>query len=215
MSQQNIDVVKVPEEWIVSGGKGVTVAVIDSDVCNNANYNVIKKYRMHNNGIGKTSHCDSVCNIISKVAPFCKIIVSQAINGKTGTYNCLTKAIDNILEEDVDIVNFSLSSKEDKDIIRSRVFKLSEKSIVIASMANNGSKSFPAEYDCVVSVSSFKKSDISADIYCDDSFIFGNDKIKKTGNSMSTAFVSGIFALAKSYNKDYTKDDIIKQLLGK
>jgi hypothetical protein len=32
---------------------------------------------------------------------------------------------------------------------------------------------------------------------------------------MSTAFVSGIFALAKSYNKDYTKDDIIKQLLGK
>ena len=38
---------------------------------------------------------------------------------------------------------------------------------------------------------------------------------EKTGNSMSTAFVSGIFALAKSYNKGFTKEDIIKQLLGK
>jgi hypothetical protein len=45
--------------------------------------------------------------------------------------------------------------------------------------------------------------------------MFGNDNIKKTGNSMSTAFVSGIFALAKSYNKDFTKEDVIKQLLGK
>jgi subtilisin family serine protease len=215
MSQQRFDVVKVPEEWILSGGKGITIGVIDSDICVDTCDNVVKKYRINNNGISKTSHCDSVCNIISKVAPFCKIIVSQAINGKVGTYDCLTRAIDNILNDDVDIVNFSLSSKEDKDIIRTRIEKLSEKSIIIASMANNGSKSFPAEYDCVVSVSSFKKSDINADIYCNDSFIFGNNKTKKTGNSMSTAFVSGIFALAKSYNKNYTKDDIIKQLLGK
>lgn len=212
--QYRIKTIKIPDEWIISGGRGITVAVVDSYIGNVNIPNIVKKY-VKTNGVYRGAHCSSVCEIISKVAPHCKIIISQAMNEKTGNYFGLTNAIDNLKEDSFDIINFSLSTKEDKYEIKKRIDELSKRSIVIASMANDGSKSYPAEYADVLSVSSFKKSNIDADIYCDDSFIFGNEGIKKTGNSMSTAFISGIFALAKSFNHNFTKEDIIKQLLGK
>lgn len=215
MHHHQIKTIKVPDEWVISGGRGVTVAIVDSDIGNFKSPNIIKKYSLSNNGIYRNSHCSAVCEIITKVAPYCKIIVSQALNNKVGDYAGLIRAIDNIKNDDFDIVNFSLSTKEDKQDIKDKINLLSKKAVLVAAMANDYSNSYPAMYDNVVSVSSFKKSNIDADIYCDDSFMFGDDNIKKTGNSMSTAFVSGIFALAKSYNKDFTKEDIVKQLLGK
>lgn len=216
MQQNQIKTIKIPEEWVLSGGRGVTVAVIDSNIISNVGeLNIVKKYSISNTGVYSGLHCLSVCEIISKVAPYCNIIVSQAMNEKSGDYAGLIRAIDNIKNDNIDIVNFSLSSREDKQQIKERIDKLSDRAIVVAAMANDGNNSYPAMYKNVVSVSSFKRSNIDADIYCDDSFVFGNFGTRKTGNSMSTAFVSGIFALAKSYNKDFTKEDIIKQLLGK
>lgn len=214
---QQLKMIKIPEEWILSGGKNVTVAVIDSyiNLCDDNNLNIIKKYFLTNCGVHDGLHCLSVCEIIHNIAPLCKIITSQALNKKTGDYSGLIRAIDNIKYDDIDIVNFSLSTSSNKDDIRKRIDELSKRSIIIASMANNGDISYPAMYDNVLSVSSFKKTNIDADIYCGDNFSFGNNSIRKTGNSMSTAFVSGIFALAKSYNKDFTKEDIVKQLLEK
>ena len=214
---QQLKTIKIPDEWILSGGKDVTVAVIDSyiNLFNDNNLNIIKKYFLTNCGVHDGLHCLSVCEIIHNIAPHCKIIVSQALNGKTGDYSGLIRAIDSVKDDDIDVVNFSLSTSSDRVDIKKRIDELSKKSIIIASMANNGDVSYPAMYDNVLSVSSFKRTNINADIYCSDSFSFGNNNIRKTGNSMSTAFVSGIFALAKSYNKDFTKEDIVKQLLGK
>ena len=213
MKSNQIKTIKVPDEWVLCGGSGVTVAVVDSYVSDECP-NVIKKYS-RTNGLYKGTHCLSVCEIISKVAPHCNIIASQAINEKTGSHYGLINAIDCLNDDTFDIVNFSLSTKDDKLDIKKRIDRLTHRAIVVAAVANDGSCSYPALYDNVVSVSSFKRSTFDADIYCDDSFIFGNDSIKNTGNSMSTAFVSGIFALAKSFNKNYTKEDIIKRLLEK
>lgn len=211
-----IKMIKVPDKWVISGGKGVNVAVIDSQIDENSNVykKIYKSYYLSNNGIYHKSHCTSVCSIISNVAPFCNIIVSQALFGKRGDYSGLEIAINNIMKEDVDIINFSLSTREDKSWLRDKISFLSKKSIIVASMANDGSTSYPAMYDNVVSVSSIKKSNILADIYCDDNFFFDGIESKNTGNSMSTAFISGIFALAKSFNKNMTKEDIINELLG-
>lgn len=215
MKSSQIKTIKVPDEWIMCGGRGVTVAVVDSNINVNSCRNVVKKYSTSNCGVFNGLHCLSVCEIISKVAPYCEIIVSQAMNDRIGDYAGLIRAIDNIKEDNFDIVNFSLSTREDKKNIHDRIDKISEKAVIVAAMANDGSVSYPAMYDNVVSVSSFKRSNIDADIYCDDKFLFGNNYIRKTGNSMSTAFVSGVFALAKSYNKNFSRDDIIKQLLEK
>lgn len=214
MQQRRINTIKIPDEWVLTMGRGVTVAVIDSHITE-MNDNIKKYYTVSNNGLFDSSHCWSVCEIISKVSPLSNIIVSQAIFGKRGTNEGLLKAIKNIKDDDVDVINFSLSTKDDDDKIRSCIYELSKKSLIVASMANNGSVSYPAEYDFVTSVSSYKNSNIDADLYCSDKFNFVNNIYNKTGNSMSTAFISGIFALAKSYNKNITKDEIIKQLLGK
>lgn len=207
--------VVIPDDWVVSGGRGVTVAVIDSHVDVYDIKNIEKYYTSSNVGTYGTSHCDAVCKIISRVAPFCRIIVSQALFGKTGNHESFLRAIKNIYNEDIDVVNFSLSTSEDKGDIRSLVYDLSKRALIVAAIANNGTISYPAEYDFVTSVSSYKRDNGKSDICCEDSFIFGNESSKKTGNSMSSAFVSGIFALAKSYNKDITKEDIITQLLGR
>ena len=211
--QHQIKQIAVPDEWVISGGRGVTVAVVDSHF-NRNNHRIKKYYTISNGGVYGDSHCSAVCDIISSVAPFCDIIISQAMVNKTGTCDSLLRAVSNIKDEDFDVINFSLSTSDDNADIRSLIHKISQRALVVAAMANNGSISYPAQYDFSTSVSSYKRDWINADIYCDDSFIVGN-KTKKSGNSMSTAFVSGIFALAKSYDKNITKEEIIKQLLGR
>ena len=62
-----------------------------------------------------------MCDIISKVAPYCKIIVSQALNNRVGDYAGLIRAIDNVKNDEFDIVNFSLSTKENKQIVKDKI----------------------------------------------------------------------------------------------
>ena len=104
MHHHQIKTIKVPDEWVISGGRGVAVAIVDSDIGNFKSPNIIKKYSLSNNGIYRNSHCSAVCEIITKVAPYCKIIVSQALNNKVGDYAGLIRAIDNIKNPNI-VVN--------------------------------------------------------------------------------------------------------------
>ena len=207
-------IAKIPEEWILSRGSGITVAVVDSHILESSKVfknNVIKYYKENNFTTYGFEHCTSVCSIISKVAPLCKIIVSQALIDRRGTCEGLYRALEKIREDSFDVLNISLSYDNDNVKINSLIKEFCYKSCIIASVPNTGSDSFPACLDNVVSVSAMKHPDYNADIYCEDNFC--DTEIKKTGNSMSTAFVSGLFALAKSYDKTITKESFINQLL--
>ena len=145
---QQIKTIKIPDEWVISGGRGVTVDVIDSHITPIKD-KIKKYYTVSNSGVFDSSHGCSVCDIILNVAPLCNIIASQAIFGKTGSSDSLLAAIKNIMNDDVDVVNFSLSTMKDKDNIRSCLYNLSKRALIVAAMANNGSISYPAQYDFV------------------------------------------------------------------
>ena len=211
---RQLDIIKIPEEWVIAGGKGVKVLIIDGHI--NTSSELYKKrvsfYKELNKGnCYTTGHCDSVCKVIAETAKFADIGVYQILRNKRTDVFGLQKAFKDIIDMDFDVINLSMSTVKDVHNIKEQVDVLSKKSIIVASMSNNNTISFPAKYDNVISVSSFSNNYQDADVYCEDKIGIVN----KTGNSIATAFISGICALAKSYDKGINKDSFLKQLLQK
>jgi hypothetical protein len=212
---QQLEMFKVPEEWIISQGKDITVGIVDGhiDTRSEVYKNVLKYYTTERDRFYGYEHCNTICELIMNFAPKCKLIVSQAVTDSNGNVGNLELAIKNIIKEKVDVINISLSTSINNEEMKNMITNVvSSGVIIVSSIANNGTNSYPAMYDGVLSVSSLKNHSYTADIYCDDSIYKG---IKKTGNSMSTAFVSSLCALAKSYDRDITKETFLKRLLEK
>lgn len=211
---QQLDIIKIPEEWVLSAGRGVNVFVLDGHIDTESSVykDKVFYYKMLNSGnFYSTCHCDSVCKIISDVAPFAKIGVYQVLKNKKTDIFGFNIALDEICNQDFDVLNISMSSVKNEDYIYRKIENISKKSIIVASLSNRDMESYPAKYDNVISVSSFTNNYQDADIYCSDRI----EAIKSRGNSMSTAFISGICALAKSYDKSIDKERFLKLLLQK
>lgn len=214
MKCSEINILEVPEKWTLTSGKDTVVVVIDSHINQKSKvFNSVISYEtLHTDrGIG-TSHCTSVCNIISAVAPLSKIVVIQALIETTGTIFGLERALEKACLYDFDVLNLSVSSSQTSPGIESLIKKISSKSIVVCSVPNNGRPYFPSKYPEVLSVSSFNNGSFNANLYADDRIAVSDSKIKKTGNSMATALVSGICLLSRSYDKTILKEDFIRQL---
>lgn len=217
MQVPKVDVVSVPDEWILSGGNGTRAVVIDSHIDKNSKvFDKVVSYEMlHRQRNSGTSHCTSICSIISKVSPASEIVIIQALIEKTGTLFGLERALEMALDYDFDVMNLSISSVNTTSRIKSLIEEISKKSIIVCSVPNNGKPSYPNGYNEVISVSSMDNNDYDADLYAEDKFMFNDSDIKKSGNSMSTAFVTGVCLLARSFDKNMLKEDVIKRLLGK
>lgn len=217
MRVPKVDIVKVPEEWVLSGGNGTRVVVIDSHIDKDSSvFNKVVSYEMlHRQRNSGTSHCTSICSIISKVSPMSEIVVIQALLEKTGTLFGLERALDMARGYEFDVLNLSVSSAKSTDRIKSLISDISKKSIVVCSVPNDGKTSYPNGYEEVISVSSLDNRGYDADMYAEDKFMFSDPDIKKSGNSMSTAFVTGVCLLARSFDRTMLKEDVLKRLLGK
>jgi len=135
---------------------------------------------------------------------------NEIVNGKINNHvntkaNCnsftLAKALLFALQADVDIINLSLSGPDDP-LIERIIVKLIEKGIiVIAAEHTNTALNFPAKLPQVISSSSIGKISKDADIQAP-----GEEQLSTapnnlydfyTGNSIATAYVSGVTALLK------------------
>lgn len=209
-----MDMIKIPYEWLETGGEGSTVAVIDGHInTSSAAYSSVSVYRKYNQEkIYDTSHCTHICEIINSVAPLAKIIVYQAMCGNVGTILGIKIALKDIMKEKFDVLNLSMSSICDDSEFEYLMKEISSRAIVVASISNNNKiKSFPSSYPSVISVASIDNHSKGADLYTNDLFYINGEQ-KKSGNSMSTALISGICSLAKSFDKKINKELFLRQL---
>lgn len=211
-------------------GDNIKIAVIDSGISKNhkdLSDNIIGGKDFINgldSTVDKYGHGTQVAGIIAAednsigvlgVAPQAKIYSLVVLNeeGK-GKIEDVCQAIKWCIENKMDIINISFSTKKDSDDLRNIIDKAVNKGILVIACYNNNdqSRSFPAEYNNVIGV---KSSDDKSIAYKDGVCYAPGTNILTTskeggyeyinGNSMATAYISGLAGLVK---QDYLNKDI-------
>lgn len=201
-------------------GEGVKVAILDSGLYPHEDFRN-KKIEKHNflsdiQNDDKFGHGTEITGIISKLVPKANLYVLRISNdvGKSNI-KTLNKAFEWCLNNNIDVINLSFSTKTDTSELRSYINKITTNGIIIiCSYDNKDVRSFPAEYDNVIGVKAHNKKSIS--IRDNIVFALGNE-IKTTsnkglykyvsGNSYATAYVTGIVSKIINQHK-YEKTSI-------
>lgn len=172
-----------------------------------------------NNGVG-----------VSGVNWYSTILPIQALSDEgTGDSYTVANAIYYAAEQGADVISLSLGTSADDPYLREAVqYAISRGAVIVAASGNDGCDCvvYPARYPEVISVgssnsagarSSFSSYGAQLDILApgesmtSTSWNSGNGSsayATGSGTSYATPFISGIFALARSYQPDATWDEI-------
>lgn len=199
------------------------VGVIDSSICNldviskNIKEHIILTQDHKNNK--ELQHADYVCNTIIKENSDVNIVLISIIdNQNKSTISLLIKALDILLNKNVDIVNISLGieSTEKSDLVN-KLYRLcanfrKRKIPIIASYSNLHINTYPAAFDNVIGIDSTSNNIPSYNLCTIDrcnmnikfnidtiEFFIGSKKFQR-GNSFITAIISGLCSNYKIKN---------------
>ena len=134
------------------------IAIVDSGIDKELHSNKVIQHLdfiKENNG-EKNIHGNLCCSALLSINPDVEIYDIKILN----RYNCcsintLLEALEYIEKTDIDIINLSLASNTvgSPDEYIKLISRLSANGkIIIASLANNGTKSYPASLECVIGV---------------------------------------------------------------
>ena len=152
-------------------------------------------------------------NSIIGVAPSSKLLYAKVVNDKGQcSFNSVVAAVLWAIVKNVDIITIALGTDYDYSVLHDAIRKARKNNIcIIAASGKKNTVQFPSEYNEVFSVDSFK--DKKNDIVGRNGFYttyLDNKYIKITGNSMLTAYYSGIAALLiEKYKKTIPKHEIV------
>ena len=149
-------------------------------------------------------------NSVIGVAPNSKLLYAKVVNDKGQcSFNSVVAAVLWAIVKNVDIITIALGTEYDYSVLHDTIRKARKNNIcIIVSSGRKNSVQYPSEYDEVFSVSSFKnKNNKVGGFY---TTYLNNKYIKITGNSMLTAYYSGIAALLiEKYKKTIPKHEIV------
>lgn len=196
-------------------GKGINIAILDSGVDITHQYLLGKvveaKSFIDNNPIDLYGHGTAVSGImLSKNIGLCKgcRLYSYKItnSGNVNVIN-IVKAFNYIINntiDDIDIIILPFSTNENNIHIKNMIDYLYSKGKVIISSKKNNSdiKSYPADYDNVISVGNVN-CDISIKNYNIPTTATNNRFVMVEGNSYLTAIASSIAVLIISLYRKY------------
>lgn len=215
-------IIEIPFNWIYTQGVNSTVAVLDThcDISHKHLAKNVKKYSVNakQRDYGQ-EHATHVSGTIVNVAPLCNLNIYQVLFvSDIGTAECIADSIDCAIGDNVDVINLSLALMEDFSCVRESIKRAYDNNIiVVGAVSNDGLTEYPAKYKEVLSVTAFEDNH-KADIYTEETIMAalpGNIYGELTGHSMATAYVSGICALAKSYDKRFNKELLLSCLKRK
>lgn len=226
--------VNTEEAWLYSQGENVKVAVIDTgwqphkdlqpnfhsgydatggnDFIDHGNY-----HGLHVAGIIAADCGDGVG--VKGVAPKSKLIPIKALDNEgNGSYEFIEKALQIVLDLDVDIVNMSLGSSFSPSgtQVHSLIQKIAEQGkIIVCASGNDGLEvNYPAKYDEVIAVAAtqndgslakFSSRGPELDLAAPGVKIYStwgdNAYINLDGTSMAAPCISGMIALIISWYK--------------
>ncbi len=201
-----------------NNGENISIGVIDAatdDISSIQELNIknainlCDNYDSENHGIHVTGIINSNSkNIFSKQGFAYKsdiYYVGIAINNLLGI-GTIIKALKQLPK--VDVINMSFAFEYENEEIKDILFEKYNDGTILCCAYNEQLK-YPWSYDCCIAV--------GKDVLTRNDFVSVVDKNKydrKTGTSMQTAFVSSIAAMAKSHNRNITKKQFLKQVIG-
>ncbi|MEG2786803.1 MAG: S8 family peptidase [Romboutsia sp.] len=172
VSSYGAKMIKADKLWSKSsGGKDVTVAIIDTGC--DVNHSALKDNIFHTRNFTKDNnsnkdlvndyvgHGTHVAGIVLSVAPSCNLMILKALdrNGE-GEYKWIINALNYAINQNVDIVSMSLGGYLDDENLHKSIRKAVNNNILVVCAAGNDGDnsgltnefSYPASYSEVISV---------------------------------------------------------------
>lgn len=208
MTNLNNQLSRIPVEWRMTQGDNTFLGIIDTNI-DDREYIINKRLFGYNDN---KKHSESVLGIIldkSIKGLANKTKVNYAgIAMDSSTYDNFVDALEWISKFELDVLNLSLAYKDDYVRIKALLQEISKRTLVICAYSD--SLKYPHSYDFTVAVGN--KANQVADIVISD--VLGRRDEQFRGSSMSCAFVSSIACLAKSHDKNISKDEFINRING-
>ncbi|MEG0180897.1 MAG: S8 family peptidase [Peptostreptococcaceae bacterium] len=172
VSSYGAKMIKADKLWSKSsGGKDVTVAIIDTGC--DVNHSALKDNIFHTRNFTKDNnsnkdlvndyvgHGTHVAGIVLSVAPSCNLMILKALdrNGE-GEYKWIINALNYAINQKVDVVSMSLGGYLDDENLHKSIRKAVNNNILVVCAAGNDGDnsgltnefSYPASYSEVISV---------------------------------------------------------------
>lgn len=229
-------------------GNGVKVAILDTgvsathpDLHVTAGYNFIDNNTDFDDDNGHGSHVAGIIAAGQKdqgmigVAPDVDLYVGKTMDEHgQGYYSSLIKGIEWAIDEDVDIINFSIGGDRYSSQLRRAIEVAADHDIVLVGAAGNkgieanatSTVEYPAKFTEVIAVAATDSNDLRApfsgygpevDVAAPGVNIksthMGTSYAQKSGTSMAAPFVTGMVAIMKEASPSKSAIEIKEQLL--
>ncbi len=205
-------------------GKGIKIAMIDSYL--STDYVKVTKMvsfiKDETIIVDKISHATISAQILKRdISPDIELYSVQALNSLgVGTYADLIKGIDWSIENDIDIIMFSLTGNEYLKELHEAVKTADQKNIIMIAAAGNYSSEspvYPAAFPEVIAIGALNSQDEIADYsnfgpYVD---VYAPGEVPEYdvyGTSFAVPYAAGFIALLKD-NCNISNDEI-KEMFG-
>ncbi|MEV4401942.1 S8 family serine peptidase [Actinoplanes sp. NPDC049598] len=158
--QWGLSKIKAPGAWAYTTGNDVVVAVVDTGVSNITELSgrVLAGYDFVNNDsspIDDNGHGTKAASVIAAagdnatgiagVCWTCQILPVKVMDAKgSGTTDVIAKGIVYAVDHNADVINLSLGSASDTQVIRDAVAYAASKNVVVIASAGNDGKTVPA-----------------------------------------------------------------------
>lgn len=193
----------IPEEWINKQGEGTTVGIVDTglELANTPFKN--KKTIQKKFGNTNSRHGTHVTSTILQFAPKTNIVFA---GGVLDSYSKLEEMLEWISEFKLDVLNLSLSYKEENNKIKEILKKIHCNNTIIVSAFASG-VAYPCCYPFVLSAG--EQGCFNAPMEWCSYFHNGQMGIMR-GSSVSTAITSGVCLLGKAIIPFMNKEFFLK-----
>jgi len=193
-------------------GYGVRVGIIDSGV-NKTNENVLTGFNyLHNNTdtTDNKGHGTAISDIILEIAPNVKIIPLKCtelnqITDNSAVIAAIYKAVDDFK---CDVINISIGMPHSGELKAAVDYAANKGAIIVSAVGNDGELNYkqskvyyPAGYENVIGVGSVDENNLVSSFSQRNESVFVVTSSKEPGTSFAAAKISGMAAIAKSFNK--------------
>lgn len=224
-------------------GSGVTIAILDTGIDRNhpalaghwlTGYDMVADdAQPQDEGSGLAwGHGTHIAGIIAQIAPGSKILPVRVLdsNGRGNTFT-LAYAIEWAVNQGADVINLSLGTPYDSQILRETVAWAQAQGVSLVAAAGNSNSNtlqYPAGYAGVLSVTAITESDTKAEFANYGGWIKlstpgvgiistivgpnGSGYATWSGTSMATPFASGALALARQQAPERTPAELLQML---